>query len=83
MNGQLQGLYPGEINPTLILFSHEACLHLNGHVKSQNKGYWSAEYPVVIHMVSLYDVKSHVWCVANATRIIGPTFFRPDIHTNT
>jgi hypothetical protein len=83
MNGHLQGLYPGEINPTLILFSHEARLHLNGHVKSQNKEYWSAENPMVIHTVSLYDVKGHVWCVANATRIIGFTFFKPEIHTNT
>ena len=83
MNGHLQGLYPGEINPTLILLSHEACLHLNGHVKSHNKGYCSEENPLVIHTVSLHEVKGHVWCVANATRIIGSTFFRPDIHTNT
>jgi len=74
MNGHLQGLYAGEINPTLILLSHKACLHLNTHVKSKNKGYWSAENPVVIHTLSLHNVKGHVWCVANATRIIGPTF---------
>ena len=74
MNGHLQGLYAAEINPTIILLSHEACLHLNRHVKSQKKGYWSAENPMVIHTVSLHDVKGQVWCAANATGIIGPTF---------
>ena len=74
MNGHLQGLYAGEINPTLILHSNKACLHLNGHVKSENKGYWSAENAMVIHKVSLHDVKGHVWYVANVTRITWPIF---------
>lgn len=76
VNGQLQGVYPGEINSTLTLFSLEACLHLNGYVKSQNKGYWCAENPMVIHTVPLHDVKGYVWRVASATGAIGPTFFK-------
>lgn len=74
MNGHLQGLYAGEINPTLILLSHKACLSLNGHVKSQNKDYWSAENPVEIHTVSLHDVKDHVWCVQMQLGLLSPLF---------
>jgi len=84
MNGHLQGSYAGDINPTLILLSHEACLHINGHVKSQNKVYWSAENPMVIHTHCHY-MMLRVMCVVLQMQLglLGPLFFRPEIHTNT
>jgi hypothetical protein len=64
----------GYINPTLILLSSEALLHLSGYMNSKTNGCWSAKNSMSIYEVPLYDAKVRVSCVMNSTRIIGPIF---------
>jgi hypothetical protein len=63
-----------EIDPTLILFSDEARFHLSGYINSKNNRYWSAENPILIHEVALYDIKVCVWGVMRAIGVLDLVF---------
>jgi hypothetical protein len=41
-NWYVEGVQAGEIEPTLLLFSDEARLHLIGYVTSDSNRYWHA-----------------------------------------
>jgi hypothetical protein len=70
-----------KIKPTIILFSDEAWFHFSGYLNSQNKRYWSADNPVLLHQVPLHSIRVASWCAARATRVIGPVVVRYDTST--
>jgi hypothetical protein len=63
-----------------VFFSNEAWFHLNGYIKSQNSGLWSAENPHAVIESPLHLVKIGVWCVISRKQIIGPLFFEETIN---
>jgi hypothetical protein len=73
-NWFLQSVHDGEINPQLVFISNEAWSSLHGELNSQNKWYWSAENPRLIHELPLHYEKIGVWCAISAHRITGPIF---------
>lgn len=67
-NCHLCGVRTGEINPTLILFSSEACFHLRGYVNTAGNFFLGHKTPV-------HDITVCVCCAVSATMITGLIFF--------
>ena len=53
VNWYLHGMYNGETDLTLVLFSDEPWFHPGGYVNSQNDRRGSAENPVLSYEVTL------------------------------
>jgi hypothetical protein len=70
-----QGVYAGEVDPTLVLSSYKACFHLRGYIPLRKwvlvcmKSYVNLWMP-------LHVIKYLVWCAISATGIVGPIFVR-------
>lgn len=75
VNGLLNGVNAGEINPTLIPCNEKVWFHFSGHMNSQYKINLSVENHMLIHEVPLLDDNVDVWCAMSATRVIMPIFF--------
>jgi hypothetical protein len=58
---QYDGLYSGEIERTLVLFSDEDSFHLGGYVSYQKNSFGLHKTPLLTHELPLHDVKC--WCV--------------------
>jgi hypothetical protein len=69
VNWYFQGVYDGEIDHTLILFSGETWFQLIGCVSCQEGG-----FPRLIHKALLHNVMPDVWHAVITTRTIGPFF---------
>ena len=65
----------GEVDTLPAHFTDEAWFSFNGHASIQNNRSWLADNYKLIHREPLCDNKIGVWCVINATTIIGPNFF--------
>lgn len=65
----------GDVDPLFTYFTDDAQFRLKGYIKTQNKTYWSAGDPRLIHKVPLYDITVGVWCAICATRKIRATYF--------
>jgi hypothetical protein len=61
-----------------MLHSNGAWFILNGYENSQNKRYWSTEYPLAVHAVPLHDLKIGAW---RAIRINGAMFSHETINS--
>ena len=58
---QYDGLYSGETERTLVLFSGEDSFHLGGYVSYQKNSFGLHKTPLLTHELPLHDVKC--WCV--------------------
>jgi hypothetical protein len=54
------------VDPDFVFYIDEVWFHLRAYMNGHNSRYWSAEYPLFIHEVPLYDVNIGVRCVISA-----------------
>jgi hypothetical protein len=76
MNWCLHGVYAGQVDSILVLFSGEASFHFAEYVNSKSNRYWYAENHILVHRLSLLDVMVGVWCAMSTMKIVFVDFLQ-------
>jgi hypothetical protein len=75
VNWYLHGMYTGDKDPTLVLFSDEPWFHLSGYVNSKDLQAWFCKKSHVKLRSAITDSTVGVWGAMRATGIIGSIWF--------